>query len=349
MYENQTYDAIMARLLAAVPDTLDKREGSFIWDALSPAALELAQAYVRLEYQLQRAFATTATGEDLDMRTAEQGIARKPATRAVGSLTFTGADGAIIPAKSLVASTAGIQFETVAEAVIDGGQVIANAQAVKAGVSGNASANSITVMSVSLNGVTGVNNSDPFTGGYKEETDEELRKRYFEKIQTPATSGNKFHYIAWSKEVPGVGDAKCFPLWDGNGTVKVVIVNAEKHAADAGLINAVENKIEEKRPIGAAVTVISAMEKSINVSATVTLANGYTIVQVQTLYEKAITDYLNSIAFADTCVSYAQLGKMLLETAGVGDYANLLINGSINNIILGDEETPVLGIISLGV
>lgn len=349
MYEQQTYDAIMARLLNAVPDNLDNREGSFIWDSLSPAALELAQAYVQLEYQLQRAFATTATGVDLDMRAAEQGIIRKPATKAAGSLTFIGTDGAVIPAKSLVASTTGIQFETTEDVVIAGGQAIATAQALKAGVSGNVPANSITALSISLIGVTGVNNVNPFTGGYKEETDEELRKRYFEKIQTPATSGNKFHYIAWSKEVPGVGDAKCFPLWNGNGTVKVVIVDADKHLAGADLINAVENNIEAKRPIGAAVTVISAVEKSININATVTLANGYTILQVQTLYQKAVMDYLKSIAFVDTYVSYAHLGKMLLETPGVGDYANLLVNSNINNVLLDEEETPVLGTISLGV
>lgn len=66
MYENQTYDAIMARLLAAVPDTLDKREGSFIWDALSPAALELAQAYFNLDIAYQQTFAADASGESLE-------------------------------------------------------------------------------------------------------------------------------------------------------------------------------------------------------------------------------------------------------------------------------------------
>ena len=41
MYESTTYDVILDRMLARVPDTLDKREGSVIWDTHSPTAIEL--------------------------------------------------------------------------------------------------------------------------------------------------------------------------------------------------------------------------------------------------------------------------------------------------------------------
>ena len=37
--EDMTFDVIMQRMLDRVPDDLDKREGSVIWDALAPAAL----------------------------------------------------------------------------------------------------------------------------------------------------------------------------------------------------------------------------------------------------------------------------------------------------------------------
>ena len=50
-------------------------------------------------------------------------------------------------------------------------------------------------------------------------------------------------YVA--KEVERRGDAKCIPLWNGAGTVKVIIINADKQAADAALINAVKNHIED--------------------------------------------------------------------------------------------------------
>ena len=41
------------------------------------------------------------------------------------------------------------------------------------------------------------------------------------KVSLPATSGSKYHYIQWAKEINGVGNAKCLPLWNGNGTVKL--------------------------------------------------------------------------------------------------------------------------------
>ena len=47
-YENMTYEAILARMMNRVqeqyPD-LDNREGSIIFNALAPAAVEVAIAY----------------------------------------------------------------------------------------------------------------------------------------------------------------------------------------------------------------------------------------------------------------------------------------------------------------
>lgn len=36
--DEMTFDYIMNRMLESVPDTVDKREGSIIYDALAPAA-----------------------------------------------------------------------------------------------------------------------------------------------------------------------------------------------------------------------------------------------------------------------------------------------------------------------
>ncbi len=40
----QTEEAIRQRILDTLPDDLDKAEGSYIWDAVSPMAIELALA-----------------------------------------------------------------------------------------------------------------------------------------------------------------------------------------------------------------------------------------------------------------------------------------------------------------
>ena len=37
--DTQNFEEIMRRMLSRIPNGIDKREGSIIWDALAPAAL----------------------------------------------------------------------------------------------------------------------------------------------------------------------------------------------------------------------------------------------------------------------------------------------------------------------
>ena len=68
MFQNFNFELIMNRMLANVPDDLDKREGSVIWDALAPAALELETAYLFLDYVLNQSFADTSDRDFLILR-----------------------------------------------------------------------------------------------------------------------------------------------------------------------------------------------------------------------------------------------------------------------------------------
>lgn len=75
MFETNTYEAILQRLLDRIPDTMDKREGAVIYDALAPAAIELNLAYVAAgvfaeadfcRYGRQGVFGTAGVGEGCD-------------------------------------------------------------------------------------------------------------------------------------------------------------------------------------------------------------------------------------------------------------------------------------------
>lgn len=54
MYETQTFETIMDRCLSRVSSSVDKREGSVIYDALAPACAELATLYTELSNILDR-------------------------------------------------------------------------------------------------------------------------------------------------------------------------------------------------------------------------------------------------------------------------------------------------------
>ena len=83
MYEEMTFEAILQRMLANTPAGLDKREGSILYDALAPAAVELAKMYTELAAVLHETFADTASREYLVLRAAERGLSPYPATAAV--------------------------------------------------------------------------------------------------------------------------------------------------------------------------------------------------------------------------------------------------------------------------
>ena len=70
-------------MLTRVPDSLDKREGSVIYDALAPCAAALKNVYTAMEDILLESYIGTATGEYLDRLASEFGIVRISASAAV--------------------------------------------------------------------------------------------------------------------------------------------------------------------------------------------------------------------------------------------------------------------------
>ncbi len=337
-------------MLNDVSDDYEKLPGSFVYDTTKASAVELEKVYEEISTVEAKQDIENLSGDELEQRVYERtGQRRHQATRTTTPVIVKGQVGAPINIGDKVAAGS-VYYSFVESKVIDStGQATVLVECDIPGTIGNTPAHTITSFPVTLQGLTSVTNLEDATNGYNAETDEALLNRYYEYLQAPATSGNKAHYRIWAKEVVGVGDAKVFPTWSGGGTVKVVIIDANKRAASEELITAVYNHIEESRPIGASVTVISATEKPIDVSANIVLANTFTIGQVQAAFEQSLIKQFADIAFKETYASYAKIGNLLLDTPGVGDYSDLLLNNGIANILLGDEEIPVLNTVTLGV
>lgn len=336
MYEEMTYENILEDMLSRVTSDVDKREGSIIYDALAPCAYHLAENYFLLNNFIDLISGDTAVGEYLDRVVADYGIARKKATNAV-RLIVTNND---VPVGSRWGIN-GISY-VITEQISKNKY---NAECEQLGDIGNTYSGNLE----NIDNVSGVTASldEIINSGQDEESDENLRERFYAYIQRPSTSGNAYNYREWAMLVPGVGDAKVFPLWNGPGTVKVVIVDSEKKPASDDLIEEASDYIEEMRPIGANVTVVSGKSKQINLSAEVVLAPGYSLQGVTNELTDVLTDYFKSITFSLSYVSYAKLGTMLLSVEGVVDYDLLKLNNTSTNISLNDEEIPVLGTVEL--
>lgn len=346
MFEMETRKNILERLKQYYTETAGDKvnlvEGGFAWDTLSANSKEFEKAYAEMALIIEASFPQTSWGDWLTRKAEEHGIIRQEATNSSVILTITGQAGTTVQEGSLFSTNDGKNFLTVeSKKIEDDGTVDIKAQSQDVGTNCNVDAETITKIPVSIYGVSAVTNKSPAYDGFDEETDEELLERLLFKVRQPATSGNKNHYVIWATNVEGVGGVKVLPLWNGNGTVKVIITDAKNEIASEDLIAKVQNYIDEQRPIGATVTVVSPKPLNIDISLKVTKGSG-NIDEIK----NAVNDFFKTTAFESEYVSYAQVGKIILEKAaitGVQDYSDLTLNNKAENIALTDEQLPTVG------
>ena len=343
---SKTYEEIKQRVLNNTDINVDKREGSFLNNMASPLSYELAKFYIEQQDLVNMAFVKNGYFNYLDIKCEEYGMSRKQGTKSVGEVIFTGENGTLISNGTILVAD-DLYFVVLNDATIAENQAELVVEALEVGKQYNLSTNTKLTATEPINGVNDIYVKSNFENGTDVESDEDLRERFFTTIKKSYTSGNVAHYELWTLEVDGVGACKVYPLKNGNGTVEIVITNSDMLGASSELIEKVKANIEEKRPIGASVTVVSATEKAINVSATIRLIKGYDIEEVKAEFATKLTQYLKEIAFKDTYISIARLGNLLLDTSGVFDYADFKVNGVNSNIILSDTDVPKIGELSL--
>lgn len=350
MYET-TADELHQEMLNQMDESYQKTVGFPTYDLLRAMAVVLAPFGGMLDQVAAKLDVDNLTGEELRRFVAQNSsITFKAATYSSAVLTVSG--NGTVKQGDIFETEGGVQFAANEATEVEGSADIM-VTALLPGPAGNVGAGSITLIPKTIQGITSCTNRNAATGGYAEETDSSLRERYYEAKQTPATSGNVWHYKKWAREVPGVGDAKVFSLWNGENTVQVVIIDDQKKPADSTLVEDVQEHIdpgikgtgEGEAPIGAYCTVTAAEALEINVSVTLILASGYTSAGI-TEYIEA---YLKSIAFKQNYVSTGRIGNAILDSPGVIDYADLMVNGGTANITVPEKSVAVLGTVNVNV
>lgn len=357
MFETQTEDSIKQRMISNAPTGINVEEGDFFYDAISPAAIELVLAYLQMEEVLKTGFAETSYGEYLDRKAAERGLSRKPATKGSGQIEVTATAGTTINQGNVLATFQGNIRMVATETKVIGqtAKELITFENETAGDLGNILKGTVFVAPTAITGFTSATNPEQINAGTDEESDESLCERYLETAKAPTVSGNKNDYLKWAKDMAGVGDAKVFPLWNGNSTVKVLIIDSNKQPASSALVSEVQNKIDPgasglglgTAPVGAFCTVASAEGLNINVAATVVGVSASTVLPI---FEGKLEEYLKSIAFVYDSVSYAHIGSILLDSisnAGGTDYTGMTVNGGTSNVQIGSEQVAVMGTVTL--
>lgn len=380
--EQYTYKYLMSWALSFVDDSLDKREGSIIYDALAPFCQVLAGFFMELRGFYQDTFAITATGEALDNRAAEQGITRYPATYAIKLGYFADGEGTPMAVPmgarfSTVSETSPINYTVVDYYYGDNGLYVPGyyqLRCEKPGTVGNQYSGNL----VNITFIQGMATAELTTllhPARDEETDEELRTRYFAALNQKAFGGNIADYREKVTALDGVSAVQVYPTWNGGGTVKISIVDPEYNPVSKEYIAEVQELIDPENsqgetgdglgiaPIGHQVTVVTPEEVDVAVSATLVLRPGYAVGQVQepirTALEKYIEELRKGWAQSNDMNEYsmsmfiARVTSAIVNVPGVANVTGVTLNGKAEDITFQEnaqtQQLPSLGEVTVSV
>lgn len=350
MYEAITYEVILQRMLDTVPSGIDKREGSIIYNALAPAAVELQNMYIEFDTILNESFADTQSRDFLIRRAAERGITPDEATNAV----LNGSFNMDIPIGSRF-SLGDLNY-VVLEKISDFNYKM---QCETKGTEGNKYFGSLIPIDY-IDGLTSAELTSVLIPGEDDEDVESLRTKYFTSFDAKPYGGNKQDYIQKTNAISGVGTTKVTPIWNGGGTVKLTILDSNFDAATPTLVDQVQSEIDPTTnpgegvgiaPIGHVVTVNTVTNITVNIAATITYDTGYSWSTVSAAATAAIEAYLLELRQdwanqTSLIVRISQIETRLLNVTGIVDISGTTINGVAQNLVLGEYEVPVMGVIA---
>lgn len=366
-FSGKTYRALLELMLARVPNSLDKREGSMIQTALGAGAYSLEEFYLDLDKVQRGGAIQTAVGEDLDNWSVIANVERYPASPAVRLGIF---EPDIVPIGARFSTVdGGDSVNFVVTSKVGPGQYQLTCET--PGVIGSSYTGPILPITT-IQGLTLAELTDILVPGDDVETDEALRERLISALRERPFGGNVADYKRVVRAIDGVGDLQVYPTWDGGGTVKLSIIGADWMPASVQLVETVQTTVDPPpnqglgygtAPIGAKVTVVAPETVAVNVSAVLTLRAGYTVEQMQALVEEAVGGYLLDIrrdwATPDadrltnyTCWVYlARVISAILSVPGVLNATSVMLNGGANDLQLVEtgltQQVPILGEVSL--
>lgn len=399
MYENETYEVILERMLDRVSDQLDKRPSSLIYDTHSSTAIELQILYIELEYLIKNSYGDTAAREFLVMLCKDRGITPKSATNAVLKGEFTPTDIDVTGQRFNIGSLNYVVTEQIAPGQY---QVMCET----AGVIGNQYLGQMIPMEY-IDGLETATLTEVLVPGEDEEETEALRQRYFDSFNEQAFGGNRAAYLEAVRKIDGVGDVKVTRVWNGDirpaemipgikvqtwynsikdtldtevkawletvyeaakekkltvgGTVLVTVVNSLDYGeASSVLLESIQTELDPVQnagegyglaPIGHVVSVKSAETVAVYVTTTVTFEEGSNWTNTKTAIEEVIKAYLLELRqeWAESSyliVRVSQLETRILGVKGVIDITDTKINGSAENLSLGEYQVPTFGGVS---
>lgn len=303
-FQGKDYDYFLRKMLDAVPDNVDKREGSIIYDALAPAALVMGQQSLDMANVIKETYIKTASGEFLDYRAIEHGTSRYPATQTEAKAKVLNDKKELLDNVQIGDKFASIGDSPIFYAVTKiNSDLTVELTAETAGSSANSYIGQI--LPVTPNDLLSWAEITEIIAPARDvESDDHLRARLLSSQSWIAYGGNVADYLDMTSKIDEVGAAQIYPTWNGGGTVKVVILNNDLMPASASLVQKVKNTLdpEDKQaegyglaPIDHAVTVTAPEKLIVNIDISVKVDDTKVTRYVKDSINKAIEGYFQSL------------------------------------------------------
>ena len=347
MFEDRTYEALLQGKLENVSNSLDKREGSIIYDALAPNSIEAAMIYVALDSVYNETYADTASRDYLILRCKERGITPHAATAAIGIGEFN----MDVPIGSRFSCD---KYNWVVTDKISTGKFHLTCETL------GADPNGYLGMLIPIDYIEGLESAqltEIVINGEDEESTDALRQRYFDSFSNRSYGFNRAQYIEVTEALPGVGGCKPYRAWNGGGTVKLVITDSEYGVPSSELITTVQTEIDPTQnsgdgmglaPIDHEVTVAGVTGTTVNITTVLTYGSGWSLEECLPYIEDMLDEYykeLNSTWAREEnlIVRISQIESRMLTLPGIVDIKDTKINGSAANLELDEDAIAVRG------
>ncbi len=268
---------------------------------------------------------------------------RKPAVIAQGTVHLSGNAGAVLPAGSVLVSSAGLEYQTLAEVTLGAGGADVAIGARVVGAAGNAPAGAALTLTNPVAGINGsaIVTAPGLTQGSDIEPIVDLRQRVLRRIQTPPQGGSVTDYVQWATSVAGVTRAWVLPMQLGVGTVVVLFVRDGDSVIipDVSEIATVQAAIDLVRPVTAAVTVLAPTPKICNFTIQLTPSS----VAVKAAVTASLQSLLAREAAPGKTLLISQIREAISTAAGEIDNVLTVPSANVTHTAL---EMPVMGAIT---
>lgn len=382
--EIYTKEYLLELALSEVPNDVDKRQGSIIYDALAICCGKIADVFMEVKQVVEQGYMRTATrDENIEYRAEERGIYRDEATFAQRLGTFTNLDGT--PANVQIGSLFCtidenkqnvLNYVVVSKYVVDGVEIAGSyvLECQTSGTKGNTYFGEILPLTDmgTLGSATLTTIIEP---ARDRESNESLKERYFATFNIEAFGGNIADYRRIMSKFTGVGQTQIYPRTKEDEEIVLSCVDPSNQPISTDYINEVQQTLDPENyynngndtrgmglgevPMGHIVAVTTPEVFPINITIDAILANtAYYETVVQNI-QTNLQAYINQVQKLwddgdgeySLTVYYNQVVVAASTADGVVNVNDCKINGGEANITLPQNKTkqlmPILGTVTV--